>query len=288
MIAGGIIAIVQDYWAQKAETLPRLCNEVSLEMSRRHTPGPMLKADTVLDFVSKAFLSVRVPGKRVDEVLLSELTSSRFKREDEVMTLVFDLFYFFRGDIRRHLEMYWSYWLGLPGIHADRHQIVTYVVRSCCALAAHYFDSPRDAIVASIKPTDLLEGLRSVIGSSKAFTKEAVETVLGHLGNQANEKRIYQEVLDFLPLVCTTLGVLTFSDTREAMWKGRDEKARARMARCRRELLIDNDALNSAFNPLELVAMAAGGMKPNEQESSWIFTMLDILSDGYAGTTGTN
>lgn len=277
VISGAILAIVKRAWSSKRNTLRNLCEDVRNEQRESSEGGPHIYAKTPLDFMSKALLHKRVHEKAIDDVLIGEISHSLFKREDEVMTLIFDLTYFFRGDVQTHLEMYWSYWLGLPGIHADRGQIVDYIIRSCCSLAANYLDDPNRALTNSLKPRDLLNALKGILADSDAFPKAAIERVVEHIDDVRNQKRFENEIRGYLPLIVSTLAFLVFKDTRQELWTGRDDNARRRLGSWRKNLRIDYDVLHSQFNPLELISLNLPKMKPDEHTTAWLLTLLDMM-----------
>jgi hypothetical protein len=97
VISAAVLSIVKSYWHSTPNMLPDLCYAVRNEQKEIAGEEPRLIGASPLEFVSKALLHGRVHEKPIDEVTLGEIATSRFKREDEVMTLVFDLFYFFRG-----------------------------------------------------------------------------------------------------------------------------------------------------------------------------------------------
>jgi hypothetical protein len=281
VITSVLLAGVREYlWSSDFLNYRRLVEEMYIECARSGSSAGKLNAKSGMELFSKAYLYSLVWKEPKDDALRDrvQICMAENRPANEVITLVFDLFYFFRGEIEQHLTMYWSHWLHLPGVTEDANMLTRYLIRSCCAVAAHYLEEPGRAC-KTLSTEALLQGVCDIIQRSKVIARDDAAIILKLAKRQGTRTTVRRSMAQFLPILCVTKSLLLSGLVREKLWEGFDEDAQKNLDKWKGSLRIEYESLTAAYNPLQLICLDPPSPETDESGSLWLLTLLDASGD---------
>jgi hypothetical protein len=282
-ISESIISAIQANWAKNEfAQLKDSFKEVDA-LSREDSPrSRTLRGDSSLDIFSKSLIwaYLQYVEDPTPEAFSEHIYASDLRNENEVITSLFDLDYFYRGDVLRHLTYYWAHWLSVPGLLDSVDSLVKYLARSCCVVAGHYLNlHPKKAAPSSLHTVDLLAAVRDALSKSALKQNEKMQELI----RQSKSKevvtltdRVYRA---HLPLVCVAKAVFFSEKCAEILWQGAKEDLRKGMSAWRNELRLEYGLLRRDLNPLDLMNPDLDASSPDEAQSNWMFHLVDIIAE---------
>ena len=166
----------------------------------------------------------------IGETSLEKAVKSEFRHQNEIMTLILDLSYFYQGDIERHLTLYWGHWLGLPGVRANDSRLANYLLRSCCLMAAHFLQPLGIRRSKSLAFDDLIAGILGVVTSHTLKRRYDMAFLHRLLGDRSTMQEVNNAFEALMPLVVVMTGLFVSGKCRESLWQYAEDGETAEVA----------------------------------------------------------